>query len=184
MEGLPWVLLCVPPMWTNTKYKRWVNPFFFIRGLSCPRSVQLTFTQNCPKLIIPGFSYNLLPVSCDIGFFNNKAKVMYWPQSIFTAFRALLPSANYSAEWSGLVWQPALMVVAVWRNLFWIWSTANSKFRLQEAATPDLESSKSKEASQMAIFNWRAVALDWMARIALWGHIKAFFQGQRKPVKA
>ncbi len=30
------------------------------------------------------------------------------PQSVFTAFRALLPSANYSAEVSGRVWrQPA-----------------------------------------------------------------------------
>jgi len=29
------------------------------------------------------------------------------PQSAFSAFRALLPSANYSAEWSGWVWQPS-----------------------------------------------------------------------------
>jgi hypothetical protein len=29
------------------------------------------------------------------------------PQSAFTAFRALLLSANYSAERSGQVWQPA-----------------------------------------------------------------------------
>ncbi len=29
------------------------------------------------------------------------------PQSAFTAFRALLPFENYSAEWSGWVWQPS-----------------------------------------------------------------------------
>jgi hypothetical protein len=92
MEVPPWVLLCVPPMWTNTKNKRWVNPFLFIRGLSCPRSFQPSLTQNWPKLIIPGFPFNLLPVSCENWLFKNNAKV------IFTAFRALLPSANYSAE--------------------------------------------------------------------------------------
>ncbi len=29
-----------------------------------------------------------------------------WTQSAFTAFRVLLPSAYYSAEWSGRVWPP------------------------------------------------------------------------------
>jgi hypothetical protein len=30
-----------------------VNPFLFIRGLSFPRSVQPSLTQNCPMLTIP-----------------------------------------------------------------------------------------------------------------------------------
>ncbi len=52
------------------------------------------------------------------------------PQSAFSAFGALLPSANYSAEWSGWVWQPS----------------ADSNGRLahhyyqQRAVTPDPES--------------------------------------------
>ncbi len=40
------------------------------------------------------------------------------PQSAIAAFRALLLSANYSAEWSGREWQPAAEVVAVWRTFF------------------------------------------------------------------
>jgi hypothetical protein len=46
-----------------------INPFLFIRGLSCPSSVQASLTQNCLKLTIPGFPYNCLPVFCgEIGF--------------------------------------------------------------------------------------------------------------------
>ncbi len=37
------------------------NPFLFIRGLSCPRSVQTTLTQNCLELTIPRFPYDFLP---------------------------------------------------------------------------------------------------------------------------
>jgi hypothetical protein len=48
---------------------QYINPFLFIIGLSCPRSVQTSLTQNFLKLTIPGFPYNLLPVSCgDISF--------------------------------------------------------------------------------------------------------------------
>jgi hypothetical protein len=46
-----------------------VNPFLFIRGLSCPGSVQTSLTQNWLKLSIHGFPYNCLLVSCgEIGF--------------------------------------------------------------------------------------------------------------------
>jgi hypothetical protein len=46
-----------------------INPFLFIRGLSCPVSVQTFVTENGLKLTIPGFPYNLCPVSCgDVGF--------------------------------------------------------------------------------------------------------------------
>jgi hypothetical protein len=73
-----------------------------------------------------------------MGFYNFFKKrssigVVIGPQSVFTAFRALLPSANYSAEWSG-------------------------HFNLQ-----------------------RAVAPDWMGRIALWGSTTAFFSRAEKP---
>ncbi len=41
----------------------------FIRGLSCPCSVWTSLIQNCLMLSLPGFPYNLLPVSCVyIGF--------------------------------------------------------------------------------------------------------------------
>jgi hypothetical protein len=54
---------------TETESETTFNPFLFIRGLSCPISVQTSLTQNCLKLTILGFPYNYLPVSCgDIGF--------------------------------------------------------------------------------------------------------------------
>ncbi len=66
---------------------------------------------NCLKLTIPGFPHNCVPVSCgDIGFLKNPRSSIGLEirhQSAFSAFRALLPSANYSAEWSGRVWQPS-----------------------------------------------------------------------------
>jgi hypothetical protein len=78
-----------------------LNPFLFIRGLSCPSCIQASM-PNCVKLTIPGFPHNCLPVFCgDIGFFFNPRSSIgleIGPQSAFTAFRALLPSANYSAE--------------------------------------------------------------------------------------
>ncbi len=80
-----------------------INPFMFIRGLSCPSSVQTSITHHCVKLAIPGFPYNLLSVyCCDMGFFKKKSlgQVLagFRLQSAFTAFRSLLPSAYYSAE--------------------------------------------------------------------------------------
>jgi hypothetical protein len=42
-----------------------LNPFLFIRGLSCPSNVQTSLTQNCANYI-PGFPYNCLS---DIGYF-------------------------------------------------------------------------------------------------------------------
>ncbi len=79
--------------------------FFFtllIRGLSCPSCIQASLSRNCLKLTIPGFPYNCLHVSCgDIGFKKNPwSSIGLEIRSRSTAFWALLPSANYSAEWS------------------------------------------------------------------------------------
>jgi hypothetical protein len=57
--------------------------------------------------IIPGFPYNLLPRSCGgTGLKKNPCSSVglgIRPHSAFTAFRAILPSANYSAViWSGV----------------------------------------------------------------------------------
>jgi hypothetical protein len=75
------------------------NPFILIRN---KRRVQSSLTQNCLKLTIPGFPYNCLPVYCgDIGLKKNPRSSIgpeNRPQSAFTVFRALQPSANYSAE--------------------------------------------------------------------------------------
>ncbi len=100
--------------WENNTCKlvvRYVNPFLFIRGLSCPSCIQASLSLNCLKLTIPGFPHNCLLASCgDIGFLKNPRSSLgleIRPLSAFSAFRALLPSANYSAEWSGRVWQPS-----------------------------------------------------------------------------
>ncbi len=64
------------------------------------------------------------------------------PHSAFTDFRALLPSANYSAEWFGWVWQPAADSNGRLANFFKICSMPNSHyFHHQRAATPDSASS-------------------------------------------
>jgi hypothetical protein len=70
-----------------------VNPFLFIRGLSCPGSVQTSLTQNCLKLTILGFPYNLFPVSCgDIGFFTKSiGQILAW-KSAFSMCLYLGPS--------------------------------------------------------------------------------------------
>ncbi len=72
------------------------SPFLFIRGLSCPRSIQALLTQNCLKPTLPRFPYNLLLVSC--GNMVTSIGLDIRPQSAFTALRAHLPCANYSAN--------------------------------------------------------------------------------------
>jgi hypothetical protein len=66
---------------TEEPRKKLLNPFLFIRGFSCPRSVQ---TQNCLKLTITGFPYNLLLASCgDIGFLKkNIGQVLVWKSGL------------------------------------------------------------------------------------------------------
>jgi hypothetical protein len=55
-------VVCFPPSFS-------FNPFLFIRGLSCPSSVQASLILNSLKLTMPGFPYNCLPVSSgDMGF--------------------------------------------------------------------------------------------------------------------
>ncbi len=55
------------------------NTFLFMTGISCPYNVETSLTENCLKPTKPGFTYNLLPVSCgDISVFK-KSWVWYWP---------------------------------------------------------------------------------------------------------
>jgi hypothetical protein len=67
-----------------------------------PRSVKMSLTQNCLRLTIPGFPYNLLPVSCgDIGFKKILDLVLAWksglkvpllPLGRFCSLQTILPS--------------------------------------------------------------------------------------------
>ncbi len=96
----------------NKKMKGRINPFLFIRLLFCPSCIHASLSLNCLKLTIPGFPHNCLPVSWgDNGFKKILGLVLAWNSglkvSTLSAFRALLPFENYSAEWSGRVWQPS-----------------------------------------------------------------------------
>jgi hypothetical protein len=86
-----------------------VNPFLFIRGHSCPCCIQASLSLNCLHLTYTWISSQL---SCILRWpWLYKKNPMssigleIRPQSAFSAFRALQPSANYFAEWSGRVWQ-------------------------------------------------------------------------------
>ena len=120
---------------TPYRWKMLFSPFLFIRGLSCPSCIQASLSLNCLKLTIPGFPHNCLPVSCgDIGFKKNPGLEIR-PQSAFSGFRALLSSANYSAEWSGWVWQPSADSNGLLAH----------HFIQQRAVTPDQESLNSNK---------------------------------------
>ncbi len=62
-------------------------------------------------------------------------------QSAFTVFKALLPSANYSAVWSVRRWHPAAYSIYHLAHFFKIWSLPSSHYSLQRAPTPDPASS-------------------------------------------
>ncbi len=117
-----------------------INPFLFITGLSCPSCIQASLSLNYLKLTIPGFPHNNLPVSCgDIDFLPKNPRssigLEIRPQSAFSTFRALQPSANYSAEWSGRVWQPSADSNGLLAQ----------NFIQQRAVTPDPESLNSNK---------------------------------------
>jgi hypothetical protein len=61
--------------------------------LPCPSSVQTSLTQNCLKLTIPGFPFNLLPVSCsDVGFKKILGLVLAWKSGLKVSLLHLRPS--------------------------------------------------------------------------------------------
>jgi len=68
-----------------------INPFLFIGGLPCPCCVQASLSLCCPKLTIPGFPYNCLPVSCgDIGSLKKiLGLVLAWKSGLKVSFLPL-----------------------------------------------------------------------------------------------
>ncbi len=128
------------------------KPFLIHPGFSCSCCVQASLYLNCLKLTIPGFPYNCLPVSCGDISFKKKTLVWYFPgirhQSAFTAFRAFLPSKNYSAEWSGRVWQPSADSNGHLAPFFKIW---NRHYSQQRSVSPNPGSSNKKKVRHTAI---------------------------------
>jgi hypothetical protein len=98
-----------------------LNPFLFIRGLSCSGCIQASLSLNCLKLTIPGFPYNCLPVSCgDIGFKKSLGLVLAWKSALKVP---LLPLRRYcplqTILLSDLVGcdSPLQIVMATWRTI-------------------------------------------------------------------
>jgi hypothetical protein len=141
-----------------------LNPFLFIRGLSCPSSVQASLTQNCLKLTIPGFPYNCLSVSCgDISFKKNPRsciglEIKPQIQIAFTSFLTLLPSANFLL--SDLVGRdsPLQIVMAVWPTIIVSRGLSHLTQKIQI---------KTKSVPNCHYYLQRAVIPDWKGGIAL-----------------
>ncbi len=149
-----------------TKSIQWyyiLNPLLFIRGLSCPSCSQASLSLNCLKLTLPRFPYNCFPASCDdIGFLKNPRSSIgleIRPQSAFSAFRALLPSANYSAEWSGRVWQTSADSNGCLAHYFCQQRLSHLTQKVQI---------QTKMAPNCHYYLQRAVTPDWMGSSALW----------------
>jgi hypothetical protein len=91
---LPWGALSAlihlrPYMMTLLK----VNPFLFIRGLSCPRRVKTSLTHHCLELTMSGYPYNLLPVSCgDTSFKKSLGQVLAWKSGLKVPLLPIGPS--------------------------------------------------------------------------------------------
>ncbi len=100
------------------------------------------------------------------------------PQSAFTAFRARLLSAKYSAEWSGREWPHSANSIECLVHFFKMWSAPYFHSCKQWAVTPNPRGSNSERSAP----NWhcylqRAGTPAWMGSTALWEHITAFFKG-------
>jgi hypothetical protein len=133
------------------------NPCLFLRGLSCPSSVQTSLTQYCLKLTIPGFPY------------KTPLCILWW-HLLFYCLYDPPALANYSAEWSGRVWQPS----------------ADSNGNLKRTKQPLLSAVgchiwprkfRFKKVCQTAIII--CIGLSHPRLDALWEHITAFFQGRK-----
>ncbi len=98
-------------------------PFLFIRGISCPGSVQTSLIQNWLKLPISGFPYNCLPVSCgDIHFLKViLCLVLAWKSGLKASLLPLGPSYPLQTSLlSDLVGcdSPMRIVMAIWWPFF------------------------------------------------------------------
>jgi hypothetical protein len=111
----------------------WLNIFTFLktRGLSCPCCVQPSLSRKYLYLTIPGFPYNLLPVSYgEIGFKKIIVQVLAWK---FGYKMPLLP-VGPSCPLQAILLQ---VVMAVWSLFFYLVRTKQPLYRLWRAVTPD-----------------------------------------------
>jgi hypothetical protein len=92
------------------------------------------------------------------------------PQSLFTAFRALQPSANYSAEWSGRVWLPAADSNDLLAHIFLKFEVLQTFIIFVSSGLlhPTQQVQIQKKCVKLPLLSARAVTPDWMRSIAPW----------------
>jgi hypothetical protein len=138
------------------------NPFSFIRGLSCPSSIQTLLTQNCltpiiPDLITEVFLYIVatLTIKKSLGL-----KVPVLPLALSCPLQTILLS--------DLVGCGSPLQMAVCLHFFEILSAPNGHYYLQRAVTPDPASSNFKKSvANCHYYLQRAVTPNWMGSVAL-----------------
>jgi hypothetical protein len=112
---------------------------------------------------------------------NPRSCIGLRPQSAFTDFRSLLPSANNSAEWSGRVWQPSADSNGHLEHIFFKFEAPQMAIcRGLSYPTQQVQNLK-RRAPNGHYFLQRAVAPNLMGSIALWEHITTFFSRAEKP---
>ncbi len=120
--------------------------------LPYPCCVHASASLKCLKLTM-----DFLIISCgEAGLKKNHRSTVgleIRPQSDFPAFRALLPSASYSAGLSGRVFKPTAYGNGCLVRFFHIWRAPNSHYSLQQAATPNPASSNCQKLFQTTIIN-------------------------------
>ncbi len=107
-------------------------------------------------------------------------------KSIFNAFRPLLPSANYSAEGSGWVWQPSADSNGCFRHFFNIWNPLNSYYCQQRAVTPSPGRSNPKKCAKLPLLSAESCHPSdptWWAAVPSENILCRFFSRAEKPSK-
>ncbi len=153
--------------WENNTCKlvvRYVNPFLFIRGLSCPSCIQASLSLNCLKLTIPGFPHNCLLASCgEIGFLKEDLglilvtkscpKVPFLPLGRFCPLQTILLSDLVGCD------SPLRILMAFWHTIIVSrgLSHPTQKVWIQ-----------TKRAPNCHYYLQRAVTPKWMGSTALW----------------
>jgi hypothetical protein len=98
-----------------------VNPFLFIRGLSCPSSIQASLSLNCLQLTIPGFLHNRLLASVATLVFlkNSRSNIglEIRPQSAFLHLGHSCPLQTILLNDLVGCDSPLQMVMAFWRAI-------------------------------------------------------------------
>ncbi len=121
-----------------------LNPFLFIRGLSCSSCIQASLSLTSLKLTISGFPYNCLPVSCgDIGFTKILGLVLAWKSGLKVP---LLPLGRYYSLQTILLSDLVVGCDSPLQIVMAIGPLAHH-YCQQRAVTPDPESSNSNKKS-------------------------------------